>query len=803
MTHDINELRAKILDIVSRPNYKPQKPKKFLEQLGLASDDKKQLKMVLAEMMGRGELAYGSSHLVLPKAVPAATVPGAVPTTFSSDKPSEERSSSRDSGKPVVVGKFQRKTSGIGFVRLRGMGNGEEELRDVFIPAHLTRDAASGDTVAVEIFGERERDDYGKSTKRGKGKKFQREEEPERGPRGRVVEIVERASNRFVGTFYTENGWAFVKVDGGVFKEPLHVGDASSTSAKPNDKVVIEMINFPTLHNDGEAVIVEVLGPHGVPGLDTLLIFREYNLPENFGEATLRAARNEVQEFFRQFPDGDDSACPTDRYDATVETTLTIDPADARDFDDAVSLVPLENGHWRLGVHIADVTHFVKPGSPIDKEATDRATSVYLPDRVIPMLPEVLSNSLASLQPGKLRFTKSVYMEFNAEGVRTHTEIYKSAIRSNCRTNYDEVQDFFDDPKAAPKNWTPEIRDMIDRMHEFSQILRKKRFARGSLEMNMPEVKIDLDNDGAVVGAHVYPYRESNQLIEEFMLAANEAVADYLHGKKIPFIRRIHMPPSLRKLRTFADFIRSLEIADLDADEMFESRFVIQKLLDHVKGTQQELAVNFSLLRSMQKAIYSPDPEGHYALASSCYAHFTSPIRRYPDLTVHRLLDRVLAGETPRPEPRELLLLAEHCSEREQRAEDAERELVKLKLIDYMSKHIGDTMEAVITGVEMFGVFVMGIEIPAEGLIRLEALTDDIYRFDRNLKILTGNRDGNTMKIGDRLVVEVVRADPDSRQIDFRLVKRLKADNKTAALKRSPVKRLDPKGKSKPKKKKR
>jgi ribonuclease R len=277
------------------------------------------------------------------------------------------------------------------------------------------------------------------------------------------------------------------------------------------------------------------------------------------------------------------------------------------------------------------------------------------------------------------------------------------------------------------------------------------------------------------------------------MLATNEAVADFLHGKHLPFIRRVHMPPSLRKLRAFADFVRSLEIADLRADDMLESRFVIQKLLDKVKGTQQELAVNFSLLRSMQKAIYSPDTEGHYALASSCYAHFTSPIRRYPDLSIHRLLDKVLSGETPKPELRELVLLAEHCSEREQRAEEAERQLVKLKLIDYMSQHIGDKLEAVVTGVETFGGFVMGVAIPAEGLIRLEALTDDIYRFDRNLKILTGNREGSTLRIGDRLLVEVVRADVDSRQIDFRLVKRLKTDKKTAAMKRRPIKRLQKK----------
>jgi ribonuclease R len=314
--------------------------------------------------------------------------------------------------------------------------------------------------------------------------------------------------------------------------------------------------------------------------------------------------------------------------------------------------------------------------------------------------------------------------------------------------------------------------------------LRKKRFERGSLEMDIPETKIDLDDSGAVIGAHLYPYHDSNRVIEECMLAANEAVAEFIASKKIPFLRRIHSGPSIRKLRSFTDFIRLLEIADLDADDLYQDRFMIQKLLDLVRRTPQEYAVNFSLLRSMQKAVYSPEAEGHYALASTCYCHFTSPIRRYPDLIVHRLLDEILDGKSPKPELRELVLLGEHCSDREQRAEEAERELKKLKLIDYMSKHLGEQMEAVITTVESFGIFVMGIDIPAEGLIRLEALNDDFYRFERNAKILMGQRNNNTLRIGDRLLVEVVRTDTDARQIDFRMVKRLKSGKPTAKLKK-------------------
>jgi ribonuclease R len=420
----------------------------------------------------------------------------------------------------------------------------------------------------------------------------------------------------------------------------------------------------------------------------------------------------------------------------------------------------------------------------------------------------VLSNALASLQPDKIRFAKSVYIEITPQGTRTHTEVVRSAIKSKQRFNYTEVQDFFDHPKKYQTKWKPEIRELLNNLLELMRVLRQRRFARGSLEMDIPETKIDLDDDGVVIGAHVYPYYDSNRLVEECMLAANEAVAELLAAKGIPFLRRIHEGPSPRKLKGFTDFIKSLDIADLDVDDIYQDRFVIQRLLESVRGTSHEYAVNFSLLRSMQKAIYSPDTQGHYALASTCYCHFTSPIRRYPDLTVHRLLDEILIarsdskGKEPQPDLRELILLGEHCSDREQRAENAERELKKLKLIDYMSRHLGERIEAVVTSVEQFGVFVMGLEIPAEGLIRIEGLNDDFYRFERNAKILIGQRAGNTFRVGDRLLVEVVRADADARQIDFRLVKRLKTDKPTANLKKTPVRRVKEKGKPPKQKKK-
>ncbi len=366
-------------------------------------------------------------------------------------------------------------------------------------------------------------------------------------------------------------------------------------------------------------------------------------------------------------------------------------------------------------------------------------------------------------------------MEFNPEGIRTHTEICRSAIRSARRFNYDEVQDFYD-KKSMGKQWKPEIQELLTNLHGFMQLSRKRRFARGSLEMDIPETKIVLDESGKVADAHVYPYYDSNRVIEECMLAANEAVADFLAEKNISFIRRVHSGPSSRKLRGFTDFIHALGLNKWDTDDFYHDRKNIQRLLDTVRGTAQEYAVNFSLLRAMQRAVYAVEPEGHYALASDCYTHYTSPIRRYPDLSVHRLLDEILDGKTPQPDLRAQILLAEHCSDREQRATDAERELTKLKIIDYLSQHIGEYIEAMVTTVEPFGVFVMGTKIPAEGLIRIEGLRDDVYRFEPSAKILMGQRNDNTLRIGDRLLVEVVRADADARQVDFCLVKRLKRD---------------------------
>lgn len=709
------ELERAIVDFVRRPAYRPVKPRVIAQQLNVPKSGWADVKKAVKRLVARGEIGYGSNHLV------QAAEPG---------KPKSNR----------IIGVFRRAEGGFGFVRPRGAAGSETEIRDVYIPEDKAGDASSGDVVAVRLVRQGGR--------------------PLRGPRGEIVEIIERQTHRFVGTYFEYRGAGQVQIDGPLFTKPVSVGDPGAHGVEVNDKVVVEMIRFPSQWQRGEGVIVEVLGPRGKPGVDTLSIIREFNLVEEFPEDALDNARQQAEAF--------DESIPPGRLDATGETVITIDPADARDFDDAISLVRLDDGHWRLGVHIADVAHFLRPRSPLDREARDRATSVYLPDRVIPMLPELISNGLASLQPDKVRYTKTVYMDFTPEGLRVASQLHRSAIRSRKRLNYEEVDAYIQSPGRWRRKLGPEVCDLLDRMRQLAAILRARRMARGALELVMPEVRVLLDKQGRVTGAQVQENTESHQIIEEFMLSANETVAETLRDWGVHFLRRIHMAPVARKLRDLAEFVAELGLPSRDLD----GRPGLQRLLKSVEGRPEQHAVNYALLRSLPRAVYGPKEEGHFALASGCYCHFTSPIRRYPDLTIHRLVDAVIGETKPRTNFDELVVLGEHCSEREQRADAAERELTKLKLLAYLSGRIGEEMDAVITGVETFGLFAQGVELPAEGLIRVDSLVDDYYRFDRATHTLAGNRSGNTFRLGDLVRVEVARVDIERRELDFRLVGR-------------------------------
>lgn len=720
------DLAADLLSLITAPNYRPLKPRQLAKKLEVPEQRLRELKKTIKQLVKQGKLAYGDKHRVFPPADMQAK-PG-------------KKGKQQAPRAGHLTGVFRRNQAGFGFVRPAGTLPGQGREQDVYIAAEHGGDAASGDVVLVRLL-----------TGRGRF----------RASRGVVVEVIERETHQFVGVYIERGGSGWVQVDGTLFAREIFVGDAGAKNARPDDKVVFEMIRFPSHTHDGEGVITEVLGSRGAPGVDTMSIIREFNLPQEFPADALESARIAAETF--------DEADLNGRLDLTEETIVTIDPVDARDFDDAISLRREKNGHWLLGVHIADVSHFVRPGTPLDREAYERATSVYLPDRVIPMLPEIISNGLASLQPDRVRFTKTVFLEFTPEGVPVASQFHSAAIRSKRRFTYEEIDDYLADPAAWRGKLTPEVFELVGRMHELAMILRRRRTERGSLELSIDEIKVDLDAGGRVAGAHKVVNTESHQMIEECMLAANEAVAERLREADWHFLRRVHQSPDPRKLEALAEFVAALGFET----EGLRSRFELQALLKQVAGQPEQQAINYAVLRSLQRAVYSPEEEGgHYALSSDCYCHFTSPIRRYPDLTIHRLLDALEKGRKPRNDFSELAVVGEHCSEREQRAEEAERELTKVKLLNYLSERIGLELDAIITGVEQFGLFAQGIELPAEGLIHVTSLADDFYQYDRRTHTLAGRRSGNQFRLGDRARVVVVRVDVDRRELDFRLVER-------------------------------
>ncbi len=637
----------------------------------------------------------------------------------------------------LVAGVLRKISSGAAFV-IPAQKDPAQKDNDIYVAPRDVRDAQTGDDVLVRVSAKR----------RANGQRC-----------GIVEKIVDRATSIFVGTYIESGDQSFVQIDGTAFTAPIHVGDPGAKGAKPNDKVVIEMLRFPTASRPGEAVLTEVLGKRGDPGIDTMTVVHSLGLPHEFPEDALAEARRQAELFKETDLSG--------RVDLTGETIITIDPATARDFDDAISLTRSDDGHWHLGVHIADVAHFVQAGSPLDKEARKRGTSVYLPRHVIPMLPELISNGLASLQQDQVRYTKSMFIEFDAEGSVVGTDVANTAIKVVRRFAYEEVMPIIRNPRQQVADVTAPVRQLLDLMFELAMLLRRRRFANGALTMGIPEVEIDFDKDGGVTGAHERHHDESHEIIEEFMLAANIAVARLLESKRLPFLRRVHGDPDELKMRNFEQFCLGLGITL----RKVQSRAELREIIRSVDGKPESRAVNFALLRSMKRAEYAPDDMGHYALAEEDYCHFTSPIRRYPDLTIHRLIGQLAAKKPANAQTvDELLELGKHCSITERRAEKAERELIKIKLLRYMSGHIGEEMDAFITGVESFGMFCQGVAVPAEGMVHLSALGDDFYVFDQPTRTLKGSRTKREFRLGDPIRVVVAAVDIDRRMLDLRPV---------------------------------
>ncbi len=708
----MNPYDDQILGHLGRDDYRPQTVRALARKLGVGTDQYASFRQAARTLLGQGTIELGRGKTLV--------------------KPGAAESAMRG----AILGTFRRTSKGFGFVRpQKAKEAGAGKAMDIYIPAKAARDASTGDTVAVSI--------------------VKRPHTPGLNLEGKVLRVVERASGLFVGSYYEEDGQGYVKVDGTTFHAPLFVGDPGAKGAKPGDKVAIEIARYPTADREGEGVITEVLGARGQPGVDTLTVIRAFNLPDAFDDEVLVEAREQAKLFDESELGG--------RLDLRDVLTVTIDPATARDFDDAITLSRDDRGYWSLGVHIADVSHFVAAGSELDREARKRGNSVYLPDRVLPMLPEVLSNSLASLQAGHTRFTVSALLEFDPDGVRTDKQFGRSAIRVDHRFSYEQAFEAMSQPDQPIEGLGDGLRGILSRMLELARILRKRRFARGALQLTMPEVEVDLGDQGEVTGAHLAGHDETHEVIEEFMLAANEAVAEMLTGRGAGFLRRTHSDPEPRKLKVFADFVRGLGFK-LDLPQ---SRFELQRVLDEAAERPERHAVHYALLRSLKQAVYSPEHEGHYALASNDYCHFTSPIRRYPDLQVHRQLIALIGGKKPRSDADELVALAEHCTRTERRAEAAERELIKIKLLTHMETRIGEEFQAVIIGVEEFGLFAQLVELPVEGLIHVTNLGDDYYYYESTEHSLIGRRGGTRYRLGDRLSVRVARVDVDRRELDL------------------------------------
>jgi len=722
--------RDEILSHLSSHHYRPMRLRRLARFFDVAEEDYPQFRTLVKELIHAGAAEIGPRGRLL-----ARREPRRKPKAAREAKPAR-----LPAGR--VRGRFSLSMRGFGFV-MPETAEGAPEADDIFIPPDATLGAVTNDLVVAAVGGKSKRGFF-----------------------GRIVEIVERGQTRFVGSYLATDAGPIVRPDGGILVQDFAVPDASSAGARPKDKVVFEVLRY-SLHGEpGEAVIVEVLGPRGAPGVDTLAIIRQFNLPDEFGEDVLADAR--------QAADGIDDEALRGRRDLTAETVITIDPVDARDFDDAVSLTESADGTVTLGVHIADVAHFVREGSALDLEARERGTSVYLPGTVVPMLPEILSNGVCSLQEGRTRLAKSAFIRLGADGEPLEVDLANSFIKSAKRLTYEEASAALE---GKTDGLPAEVVDLLGRMDRLARRLLERRRRDGYMELDIPDVDLELDDEGKVVAAHPQDTSFSHRIIEMLMVEANEAVARELDRRGLTFIRRIHPEPDAEGAENLKHFATSIGYPLNDPTDRRE----LQRLCNDVRGKPEAYGIHLAVLRSLKRAEYSTRREGHFALASEAYCHFTSPIRRYPDLTVHRQFDAVVTGRVePKrggrrkgaapaagPADRSLDALAAHASKTERRAEDAEHELVKVKLLEYLEGHIGETFTGIITGVQEFGAFVENPRWLIDGLVHISNLRDDAYTFDRRRWALVGRHHGRVLRVGSTLEVRIARVSIPRRQLDL------------------------------------
>jgi ribonuclease R len=709
MTKNGRTIREKLLALLRAPDYRPLDRNEIARAIDAKGSDRVNVRRTLGELEHAGEIArIRKNRYVLP------------------------------SEADLVTGKLSIHQAGYGFLVPEKSGE-----PDIFVAAENTGTAMNGDRVVVRV----SRD---VPPRRGKGRSARAGQRTE----GRVIRILERARDTIVGTLQHSKNFYYVVPDDPRIVHNVYVQQAKDRAANVGDKVVVRLEAWESRHVNPEGEIVEVLGRSDAPGVDMLSIIRKYDLQTEFPKAVADEAN--------RIPKSVEQRMLEDREDLRNKFIVTIDPDDARDFDDAIDVERIENeGGWRLGIHIADVSAYVTLNSALDREARRRGNSVYLPDRVIPMLPERLSNGVCSLNPGVDRLTFSVFIEFDNNGRPKNARFARSAIRSAKRLTYREAYAILQSKSNG------ELSRRLHTAWELASLLRRKRFEHGSLDLDFPEVKVYVDPKGKPIRLERVENDESHQLIEEFMLAANEAVARELRHRSIATIYRVHEDPDPEKLGEYREFILSFgyKVGDLS------HRKEIQRFLASIRGKPEEQALKIGLLKSLKRARYAVQPLGHYGLAKANYVHFTSPIRRYADLVVHRTLAERNLSRRLKIDIGQLESLATHISDTERNAADAEIESVRLKKLQFFQRQLEErnpqVFRAAIMDVRNYGLVVELPDAVVTGLVHISALTDDFYRFDIAQRRLIGRRTNRRYRVGDEIRVFVARVDTFKQQIDF------------------------------------